>query len=86
LTLRISFLKSGRKPSEVIMTDSKTDKSEGIIDRASGKAKEALGKVTDEKETEAKGKNQTSKGHAKQAKGELKDALKSGDSRRSEDR
>lgn len=56
--------------------DSTTDKSEGMIDKLVGKAKEALGKVTGDHETEARGRAQQSKGHAESAKGEVKDSLK----------
>lgn len=52
------------------------DKMKNAAENATGKAKEALGKVTDDEETEAEGKADQSKSDLKQAGEKVKDAFK----------
>ncbi|SDU82841.1 CsbD family protein [Jiangella alkaliphila] len=52
------------------------DKMSNAAEKATGKAKEALGKVTDDERTEAEGKTDQSKADLKQAGEKVKDAFK----------
>ncbi|HEU5004004.1 MAG TPA: CsbD family protein [Actinomycetota bacterium] len=52
------------------------DKAEAGIDKAKGKAKEAIGKTTDDRSMEAEGHIDQAKGGAKQAWEHVKDAAK----------
>jgi uncharacterized protein YjbJ (UPF0337 family) len=50
------------------------DETEGTLDRAKGKVKEAVGDATDDRDLEREGKMDQVKGGAKKAMGDLKDA------------
>lgn len=50
------------------------DRTEGTLDEAKGRAKEAAGDLTGNRDREAEGKADQRKGKTKQAKGDLKDA------------
>lgn len=52
------------------------DKMKNAAEKATGKAKEALGKLTDDEQTEAEGKADQSKSDLKQAGEKAKDAFK----------
>ncbi|NMH59237.1 CsbD family protein [Alteromonas ponticola] len=52
-----------------------SDKAEGTLDKAKGKAKEVTGSVTGNKDMENEGKADQTKGSAKKIKGEVKDAF-----------
>jgi uncharacterized protein YjbJ (UPF0337 family) len=51
------------------------DKSEGALDKAKGKAKEAAGAVTGDKAKKSEGRSDQTKGTAKEKKGKVKDIL-----------
>ena len=51
------------------------DKSEGALDKAKGKAKEAAGAVTGDKAKKSAGRSDQTKGTAKEKKGKVKDIL-----------
>jgi len=51
----------------------------GAMDKASGAAKEAAGKVTDNKKLEAEGKIDKAKGEAREFIGDVKDTAKRAD-------
>jgi uncharacterized protein YjbJ (UPF0337 family) len=51
------------------------------VDKASGAAKEAAGKMTDNKKLEAEGKFDKAKGDAREFVGDVKDAAKDADKR-----
>jgi uncharacterized protein YjbJ (UPF0337 family) len=53
-----------------------TDKVKNAAEDASGKAKEALGKVTGDKDTEGEGKKDQTKSSVKKAGENVKDAFK----------
>jgi uncharacterized protein YjbJ (UPF0337 family) len=50
----------------------KRDRSEGTLDKMTGKVLEVLGKVTGRPTTKAKGKAALGRGHARTAKGRAK--------------
>jgi len=50
------------------------DRTEGTMDKAKGKAKEAVGDMTDNERLEREGKRDQAEGTAEKAKGHLKDA------------
>ncbi len=52
---------------------SSQDKSEGALDKAKGRAKEAAGSLTDNKDKKAEGRSDQTSGTAKEKKGKLKD-------------
>ena len=52
------------------------DKTEGTIDKATGRAKEAAGSLTGDKDRKAEGRADQDKGTIKKKKGALKDLLK----------
>ena len=52
------------------------DKTEGAIDKATGRAKEAAGSLTGNKDRKAEGRADQDKGTLKKKKGALKDLLK----------
>lgn len=52
------------------------DRSEGMLEKAKGAVKEAVGKVTGDAKTEAEGKGQKAAGTVQNAIGGVKDALK----------
>jgi uncharacterized protein YjbJ (UPF0337 family) len=51
------------------------DKSEGVLDKAKGKAKEAAGAVSGDKAKKSEGRSDQTKGTAKEKKGKVKDIL-----------
>lgn len=51
------------------------DKSEGAMDRAKGRAKEAAGALSGDKDKKSEGRSDQRKGTAKEKKGNLKDLL-----------
>ena len=53
-----------------------TDKARNKIDRAAGKAKEALGRATGDRDTEARGRGEQTKSHLKDAGEKVKDAFR----------
>ena len=55
--------------------DSRKDKSEGAMDKAKGRAKEAAGAVTRNKDRKAEGQADQDKGTLKKKKGAAKDLL-----------
>ena len=55
---------------------SSRDKTEGAIDRLTGRAKEATGSLTGDKDKKAEGHAEQDKGTLKKKKGALKDLLK----------
>jgi uncharacterized protein YjbJ (UPF0337 family) len=55
---------------------SSQDKGEGALDKAKGKAKEAIGAVTGDEEKKAEGRSDKTKGTAKDKLGKAKDLLK----------
>ena len=55
---------------------SSRDKTEGAIDKLSGRAKEATGSLTGDKDKKAEGRAEQDKGTLKKKKGALKDLLK----------
>lgn len=50
------------------------DRTEGTMDKAKGKAKEAVGDLTDNERLEREGKRDQAEGAAEKAKGHVKDA------------
>ncbi len=54
---------------------SRKDKSEGTMDKAKGRAKEAAGSLTGNKDKKAEGKADQDKGTLKEKKGAAKDLL-----------
>lgn len=52
------------------------DRKEGMIEKAKGSIKEAIGKVTGDSKTEAEGKMQKNKGEVQNAIGGAKDAVR----------
>ena len=52
------------------------DKTEGAIDKATGRAKEAAGSLTGNKDRKAEGRADQDKGTLKKKKGAVKDLLK----------
>ncbi|MDX1420899.1 MAG: CsbD family protein [Rubricoccaceae bacterium] len=58
------------------MDSPKKQKTEGAIDEAKGKAKQAWGDLTDDKSTHAEGQIDEAKGKAKQKIGEARDDLR----------
>lgn len=59
------------------MTDKSSgqDKSEGVMDKAKGRAKEVAGSLSGDRETKAEGRADQDKGTLKEKKGKLKDLL-----------
>ena len=55
---------------------SSQDKGEGALDKAKGKAKEAVGAVSGDEAKKAEGRSDQTKGTAKDKKGKVKDLLK----------
>ena len=55
---------------------SSRDKTEGAIDKLTGRAKEAGGSLTGSKDKKAEGRAEQDKGTLKKKKGALKDLLK----------
>jgi uncharacterized protein YjbJ (UPF0337 family) len=55
---------------------SAVDKAKNAVEDASGKAKEAIGKVSGDRETEAEGRTDQSKADLKNAGEKVKDAFK----------
>ncbi len=55
--------------------DSSKDKNEGAMDKAKGRAKEALGSLTGNKDKKAEGRADQDKGTLKKKKGAAKDLL-----------
>ena len=55
---------------------SSRDKTEGAIDKLTGRAKEATGSLTGNKDKKAEGRAEQDKGTLKKKKGALKDLLK----------
>ena len=55
---------------------SSTDKTEGAIDKLTGRAKEAGGTLTGSKDKKAEGRADQDKGALKKRKGAVKDLLK----------
>ncbi len=55
--------------------DSRKDKSEGAMDKAKGRAKEAGGSLTGNKDKKAEGRTDQDKGTLKKKKGAAKDLL-----------
>ncbi len=49
------------------------DRTEGAMDKAKGRAKEAAGALTGDKETKSEGRSDQTKGTAKEQKGKIKD-------------
>jgi uncharacterized protein YjbJ (UPF0337 family) len=64
-----------RKGAEVPGRDSRKDKSEGTVDKAKGRAKEATGSLTGNKDRKAEGRADQDKGTLKKKKGAAKDLL-----------
>lgn len=54
----------------------KTQQTEGKIDEAKGRAKEAAGALTNDKSTKWEGKADQAKGKAKQAVGEAREKIR----------
>lgn len=54
---------------------SRKDKSQGTMDKAKGRAKEAAGSLTSNKDKKAEGKADQDKGTLKEKKGAAKDLL-----------
>ena len=52
------------------------DKTEGAIDKLTGRAKEAAGSLTGDKDKKAEGRAEQDKGTLKKKEGALKDLLK----------
>ena len=65
-----------REKEHVGRKSSSQDKSEGALDKAKGKAKEATGAVTGDEEKKAEGRSDQTKGTAKDKLGKAKDLLK----------
>ena len=55
---------------------SSRDKTEGAIDKLTGRAKEATGSLTGNKDKKAEGRAEQDKGTLKKKKGAVKDILK----------
>jgi uncharacterized protein YjbJ (UPF0337 family) len=55
---------------------SSRDKTEGAIDKLTGRAKEATGSLTGDKDKKAEGRAEQDKGTLKKEKGAVKDLLK----------
>ncbi len=55
--------------------DSSKDKIEGTMDKAKGRAKEAVGSLTGDKDKKSEGRSDQNKGTAKKKKGAAKDLL-----------
>lgn len=55
--------------------DSSSDKNEGAVDKAKGRAKEAAGSLTGNKDKKAEGQANQDKGTLKKKKGAAKDLL-----------
>jgi uncharacterized protein YjbJ (UPF0337 family) len=55
---------------------SKEDRSEGALDKAKGKAKEAAGAISGDEELKAEGRADQNAGTFKEKKGKLKDLFK----------
>ena len=55
---------------------SSRDKTEGAIDKLTGRAKEAAGSLTGDKDKKAEGRAEQDKGTLKKKKGAVKDILK----------
>ena len=55
---------------------SSTDKTEGAIDKVTGRAKEAAGSLTGDKDRKAEGRAEQDKGTLKKKKGAATDLLK----------
>jgi uncharacterized protein YjbJ (UPF0337 family) len=55
---------------------SSRDKTEGAIDKLTGRAKEATGSLTGDKDKKAEGRAEQDKGTLKKKKGAVKDLLK----------
>jgi uncharacterized protein YjbJ (UPF0337 family) len=55
---------------------SSRDKTEGAIDKLTGRAKEATGSLTGNKDKKAEGRAEQDKGTLKKKKGAVKDLLK----------
>jgi uncharacterized protein YjbJ (UPF0337 family) len=55
---------------------SRQDKSEGALDKAKGRVKEAAGSLTGDKDKKAEGRKDQDKGTLKDKKGAAKDLLK----------
>ena len=55
---------------------SSRDKTEGAIDKLTGRAKEAAGSLTGDKDKKAEGRAEQDKGTLKKKKGAVKDLLK----------
>jgi uncharacterized protein YjbJ (UPF0337 family) len=58
-----------------VARDSSKDKNEGAMDKAKGRAKEALGSLTGNKDKKAEGRADQDKGTLKKKKGAAKDLL-----------
>ena len=55
---------------------SKQDRTEGAVDKAKGKAKEAVGAVTGNEEKKDEGRADQTKGTVEEKKGKVKDVFK----------
>jgi uncharacterized protein YjbJ (UPF0337 family) len=55
---------------------SKQDRTEGAVDKAKGKAKEAVGAVTGNEEKKDEGRGDQTKGTFEEKKGKVKDVFK----------
>jgi uncharacterized protein YjbJ (UPF0337 family) len=55
---------------------SSQDKGEGTLDKAKGRAKEAIGAVTGDKKKKSEGRSEQTKGTVKDKLGKAKDLLK----------
>jgi uncharacterized protein YjbJ (UPF0337 family) len=56
------------------MTDQTEDRRDGMVDQATGKAKETWGTLTDDEETEAEGNLEQAGGRVKEGVADAKDA------------
>ena len=61
---------------ERVSKRSSQDKTEGAIDKVTGRAKEATGSLTGNKDKKAEGRAEQDKGTLKKKKGAVKDLLK----------
>jgi uncharacterized protein YjbJ (UPF0337 family) len=58
------------------MSDQIDDRTEGMLDQATGKGKEVWGKLTDDEDLEAEGKLDQAGGRVKEGVADAKDAAK----------
>jgi uncharacterized protein YjbJ (UPF0337 family) len=64
-----------RRKDTLVARDSRKDKSEGAMDKAKGRVKEAAGSLTGNKDRKAEGRADQDKGTLKKKKGAAKDLL-----------